>query len=383
MENQVKFYGRGGEFFGIWIVNILLTIVTLGIYSAWAKVRTKKYFYGNTELGSDRFDYHATPMQILIGRIIAAVCLAIWVIGTEFVPMLAIGLIVILALASPLLIRNNTRFDARVTSYRNVRFDFVGTLKGAYGVFLGWPILAYGVLVLAILLISVVAGSSALAGVIMGVLTFGLGFVIYAWIASQIATYFINGYRYGDRKFSGTVELSAYIKTYLLAGLLGAGLSLIMLIVVGMFIGVSTFTALSSPDLLAQQASVGGIVGMVVTGYASMFLIFFVVMGFVQARIRNYLFSRIVIEGEPEYGFVSRMTAGGLISLMLTNFLMTIVTLGIARPWVMVRNANYVADTTAVTGDLDQLAVEGNEVVGDSAIADEIANAFDLNIGLG
>jgi Zn-dependent protease with chaperone function len=29
-------------------VNLFLTIVTLGIYPAWAKVRKKRYLYGNT-----------------------------------------------------------------------------------------------------------------------------------------------------------------------------------------------------------------------------------------------------------------------------------------------------------------------------------------------
>jgi hypothetical protein len=45
-----QFTGRAGEFFKIWIVNVLLTIVTLGIYSAWAKVRTTGYFYSHTRL---------------------------------------------------------------------------------------------------------------------------------------------------------------------------------------------------------------------------------------------------------------------------------------------------------------------------------------------
>src|SRR5258707_6333866 len=44
----LRFTGRAGEYFRIWIVNICLSIVTLGIYSAWAKVRRKRYFYGNT-----------------------------------------------------------------------------------------------------------------------------------------------------------------------------------------------------------------------------------------------------------------------------------------------------------------------------------------------
>lgn len=70
-RSTVQFSGRGAEFFGIWIVNVLLTIVTLGIYSAWAKVRTTQYFYGHTKVDGHSFRYLATPIQILKGRIIA------------------------------------------------------------------------------------------------------------------------------------------------------------------------------------------------------------------------------------------------------------------------------------------------------------------------
>lgn len=42
--HRIKFHGKGGEYFAIWLVNALLTIVTLGIYSAWATVRRRRYF---------------------------------------------------------------------------------------------------------------------------------------------------------------------------------------------------------------------------------------------------------------------------------------------------------------------------------------------------
>lgn len=45
-----QFRGTAKEYFKIWIVNVLLSIVTFGIYSAWAAVRTRRYFYGNTVL---------------------------------------------------------------------------------------------------------------------------------------------------------------------------------------------------------------------------------------------------------------------------------------------------------------------------------------------
>ncbi len=67
----IIFKGNTAEYFGIWIVNLLLSIVTLGIYSAWAKVRRKKYFYHNTLIENVGFDYHAKPISILKGRLIA------------------------------------------------------------------------------------------------------------------------------------------------------------------------------------------------------------------------------------------------------------------------------------------------------------------------
>src|SRR5437868_4613813 len=69
--HNFEFRGSGGEFFRIWIVNIALTLVTLGFYSAWAKVPPRRYFYGNIFVAGHSFDYHASPVRILIGRMIA------------------------------------------------------------------------------------------------------------------------------------------------------------------------------------------------------------------------------------------------------------------------------------------------------------------------
>jgi uncharacterized membrane protein YjgN (DUF898 family) len=56
--HRFEFRGSAGEFFRIWIVNVALILITLGIYSAWAKVRTRRYFYGNTFVAGNAFDYH-------------------------------------------------------------------------------------------------------------------------------------------------------------------------------------------------------------------------------------------------------------------------------------------------------------------------------------
>ena len=67
----LRFTGSGGEYFGIWIVNLLLTILTIGIYSAWGKVRKKGYLYAHTRLAGDGFEFRASPLAVLKGRCMA------------------------------------------------------------------------------------------------------------------------------------------------------------------------------------------------------------------------------------------------------------------------------------------------------------------------
>ena len=86
-EHRFEFHGNGGEYFRIWIVNLLLTLVTLGIYGAWAKVRRLRYFYGSTELAGSAFEYHGEPRKILKGRLIAAGLLAIYSLANQFNPI--------------------------------------------------------------------------------------------------------------------------------------------------------------------------------------------------------------------------------------------------------------------------------------------------------
>jgi uncharacterized membrane protein YjgN (DUF898 family) len=135
-----EFRGSAGESFRIWIVNVALTLITLGIYSAWAKVRTRRYFYGNTFVAGTAFDYHASPLRILIGRLIAFALFVGYNMSTGISPFLSIPWIIIFAAAIPWLIISSPRFNARNTSYRNVRFNFTGLYGGAFKAFVLWMI---------------------------------------------------------------------------------------------------------------------------------------------------------------------------------------------------------------------------------------------------
>ena len=149
-QTPVVFTGKGSEYFGIWIVNLLLSIVTLGIYSAWAKVRRKKYFYNNTLVDGVGFDYHANPINILKGRIIAFVLFVLFQVMSAYSPIASLALALLLFIALPWIIVRGMVFNARNSSHRGLRFNFVGTYGQAAKVFIGYTLLIFVTLGLAI-----------------------------------------------------------------------------------------------------------------------------------------------------------------------------------------------------------------------------------------
>jgi uncharacterized membrane protein YjgN (DUF898 family) len=125
-RERFRFSGRAGEYFGIWIVNLLLTLVTVGLYSPWAKVRRKRYFYGNTWLADGNFEYHGNPIAILKGRLIALVALVAYTAVTHYWPKMGAALLLAMMPAVPWLIVRSFAFNAVNSSYRNLRFHFDG-----------------------------------------------------------------------------------------------------------------------------------------------------------------------------------------------------------------------------------------------------------------
>src|SRR5882724_3038436 len=97
----VEFTATTGEYFRIWIVNLALTVVTLGIYSAWAKVRKRRYFYSHTRIDGEGFEYLANPIAILKGRLIAFALFGAFYAVSHFAPLYQFILWIPLAIAAP------------------------------------------------------------------------------------------------------------------------------------------------------------------------------------------------------------------------------------------------------------------------------------------
>lgn len=205
---QMQFTGTGREYFGIWIVNIVLTILTLGIYSAWAKVRNKQYFYGHSLLDGTGFQYLAKPTTILKGRIIAFIAFVIWSFVSKVSPTLSIALLVLFLPIFPWVYTRSLRFNALNSAYRSVRFNFVGSYWQTVKVVYVWPFVS--------------------------LITFSLGLPLSLFKKHQFN---IENSRYGTAVFSFDAKLQDYyvfglkvLATVLVAGFLAVKVSPIFLL---------------------------------------------------------------------------------------------------------------------------------------------------------
>jgi uncharacterized membrane protein YjgN (DUF898 family) len=134
----ICFHGFGGSLFGIQIVNLFLTLITLGVYSFWGRVRVRKYMMSQTEFEGDRFAYHGTGKELLIGWLKAVVILAI---PTVALIWFSAGAFVYLVFASfmPVAVVNARRYRLSRTSWRGIRFSFRGPVLEFYMVSIrGW-----------------------------------------------------------------------------------------------------------------------------------------------------------------------------------------------------------------------------------------------------
>lgn len=318
--HRLSFTGNAAEYFGIWIVNILLTIITLGIYSAWAKVRRNRYFYGNTVLLGRAFEYHAKGKQILIGRLIVLGYLVVYNIILAVLPIagLVVGLVVLCFF--PWLIMRGLRFSARVTSYRNVRFNFVGKMGGAFVAFM--------------------------AGPVMAVLSLG----ILAPLASRwMYRYLANNLRYGGRPFAADPKLGPLYQTWFFSALIVVlGL---LIIAVAAFANMSLLVALiDHPDALPPEFQASMFV-LGVAGYLAVLLSFGIAALFYRAGVRNIAWSATRSDGKHE--LKSDLSRFRYVWIAISNVVVTVLTLGLMRPWAAVRMARYVNEHTAVRFDGD------------------------------
>jgi uncharacterized membrane protein YjgN (DUF898 family) len=346
MHTTLRFEGSTGEYFKIWIVNVALTVVSLGIFSAWAKVRSKRYLYGNTYIGDHAFDYHAQPLRILLGRAIALALLVGYSISAITAPLSVALWYVVFIIVFPWMIKSSLRFAARNTSYRNIRFDFRGTYWEAFKAYILWPILA----VLTILIT-----------------------LPYSRRARDY--YNINNHSFGPFTFRADIPIRELYERYLQALFALVGGAIVLAVLAMAILGV---TATPSPTA-----------GVIVTYFAlgvgiSAFPAFVGALTF-NVALNNTQMRKDhspVRQPDEDFRFESRLSALWMSWLAISNLAAIVFTLGLAYPWARIRRTRYMASCISVIGSADIGDVTSAPVAAGSAVGEEMASFLDIDFGL-
>lgn len=127
----LRFVGSGAEYFRIWIVNILLTLVTFGFYYPWARVRRIKYFYNHTLVGEHGLDFHGKGSRMLVGMLLVAGLFGIYNVAQQW-PIAYVVASLMFVLVWPPLVQAALRFRLANTSWRGLRFRFEGVVRDAF-----------------------------------------------------------------------------------------------------------------------------------------------------------------------------------------------------------------------------------------------------------
>jgi uncharacterized membrane protein YjgN (DUF898 family) len=425
-QTQVEFRGKAGEYFGIWIVNLLLSIVTLGIYSAWAKVRRKKYFYNNTLIGGVGFDYHARPIAILKGRVIAFILFILYQLAAKFSPILAGVLLILFLIALPWIFVRGLTFNARNSSHRGLRFDFDGSYGQAALVLLLYPILI--------------------------LISFGLAM---PFVVQRMNQFIFNHHKFGVSHFEMKALVGDFYKIYL--KLFGVVLLLGVLAAIAMKMVMPSSTHYSSLETeqgyysqTTTHENMGGFIKVAnvegesaTTSEADDYLnsltpqeraefeaqmeqleqkmqgqseekakrknpfenlstkakqygpAFFLAMfipiilygvvicsfvAYTKSRISNLIWNHTTLE---HIGFASNQRMRDLLWIYLSNMFALIITLGLATPWAQIRLARYHMEHLAVTGEADLDKFVGEKKEATRALGEEIAEMFDVDLSFG
>lgn len=374
--HRVSFSGTGAEYFRVWIVNVLLTLLTLSIYRPWARRRTLQYFHGHTLVAGSPLEFTGQLRRMLFGFLVFLALYAAYELARRTGQDRTAGLLFFgFAALWPVLWTGAMRFRLSSTRWRGVRMGFTASLREAY--LANWPAFVIaavwtGVFVIATAL---VAGArhpgiprpplpwASLLALFASGLVLSLLCVIrleYNYRRLLVTRAQIGGQAgrwkpvYADfvKIWLATVGilLLSGLATGVLAGLLSVGSarvghgggSPIRAIVIGVFIGIVGLLVLTVPARAYRQAR--------------MF----------QLTWNNIGVSRIA-------RFQSDLRTGAFVWLRTKNILLTLVTLGFYRPFAVVNEYAMRVNslTMYVKGGIDQLKgelVRQQGALGDAAI---------------
>jgi len=356
-QRKIKFdfTGTSGEYFGIWIVNTLLKILTLGVYSAWAKVRKRRYFYGSTSLGGASFDYLADPKILFRGWVVAALFFMVYSISGKTAPQMSGLLWIAFFIGMPWLVVRSRTFNLRNSDHRNIRFTFNPDYRESFVVFAGIPIL----------------------------LPFTLG-LIFPYMIYRQKKFLVENSGYGRTRFAFDASASEFYTLFL------KGVGWFILLVAALVAFISLFSATLSEFMplfrdineignISNKFSINAIIAIMVITFISFILLYLYFVIYIRTSLSNLTWNATRLRKSR---FISTLRVRDMAWLYLSSAVVIVFSFGLMTPWATIRITRYRMNHLALDlcDDIDGFLGWGHPGMGPAG--EEIGDMFGIDIGL-
>lgn len=327
---EIRFTGSGSEYFRIWAVNLLLIVLSCGLYLPFAKTRRIRYLYANTLIDGEALAFHGDAWRMLRGFLLLAVLMVAYTVAGEFSPAAALPAFLLLCAVWPALWRAAMQFRLANTSWRGLRLGFEGSLGGAYAAYL--PVFVPWALTVALTPGDGRGPSedpSVNASVWFSVSVIAAG-LLAPWSAALIKRYQHNGYRIADEQ--GRIHLrlrSVYFiafKTLLLGLMMGIAMAFASVLVGSVLALVSTGKIDGKGNGAFYSLAFLGLVYLQLGA---------VMLPYYTARLQNLVWGNT---RSSSLRFQSDLT--GLVRLTVKNWLLIVATLGLYRPFAVINTVS-------------------------------------------
>jgi uncharacterized membrane protein YjgN (DUF898 family) len=345
-----EFTGRWQEFLPIALTNLLLTIVTLGIYRFWATARERQYFWSRTRFFDDHLEWTGTGKEMFLGFLVVVLAL-IPVFGLVFLALYLftgnsiaklLGGVLLLAVYGGLFYLTGVA-SLRALRYRLSRTYWHGIRGGSddggwgYGLEYMWRTLA----------------------------TLFTLFIAMPWAQTRLWNARFNKMSFGQHRFHADADAT---------GLFGRWL-LVYAVLFGTFAVLGLWTYSMQGSTQAElDAAAGSAIGVILL----IFVAFYIVLP-LAALAYFAAYYRRVAEATAIAGLRFRFharTADWLL-LFLGHIGVVIGTLGIGALFIGYRNYSFAVRHMDVDGEVDIEALTQSSTRAPSD-AEGLADAFDI-----
>ncbi|HSV51073.1 MAG TPA: YjgN family protein [Burkholderiaceae bacterium] len=394
--HALEFSGSGGEFFRVWIVNVLLSIVTLGFYTPFARRRTAQYFYGHTLVAGSPLEFTAQKRKMVLGFLLLVLFYLLFQLAADTGQGTATTLFLLAGAAlAPYLWGSAMRFRLSATRWRGVRLQFAAPWRQVYAA--SWPVFAIALLWSAVgFALSMMApelpappplaGPGAARSPGLPTVTPWMGVLVAVALVLTLLCIIRLEFNYksllvlrariGSHAGRWKPVYRDFLKIWLATVAVFVLCVALTLALLAAFVG-------GSFALLGGLRNMGlfAIVVLVLMAIGTIFIVFLAsapARAYREARMFRLVWSNVGVSQIAR--FKCRLRTRRYVMLRIKNMFLSLFTLGFYRPFAMV--SEYRMKTESVTlhvkGGVDQLA--GQLVAEQGSLGDAVADAVGLDL---